>query len=63
MIAGNMVFANDTVLTVDEPSLRARALTAADRITHANADARTMNAAAAEVVKGFCHRHCSAHLP
>jgi guanine deaminase len=63
MISGQMVFANDRILTVDEPALRARAITAADRITHANADARIMNAAAAEVVKGFCHRHCAAHLP
>jgi len=63
MIAGTMIFADDTVLTVDEPALRARALTAADRITHANAEAHIMNTAAAEVVKGFCHRHCSAHLP
>lgn len=63
MIAGKKVFAEDRILTVDETALRTRALAAADRITHANADARVMNAAAAEVVKGFCHRHCSAHLP
>jgi guanine deaminase len=63
MIAGQMVFADDRILTLDETALRQRALVAADRITHANAGARTMNAAAAEVVKGFCHRHCTAHLP
>ncbi len=62
MIAGQMVFADDRILTVDEPALRARAMSAADRITHANADTRMMNAAAAQVVKGFCHRHCAAHL-
>ncbi|WP_299869965.1 amidohydrolase family protein [uncultured Roseobacter sp.] len=53
MIAGRMVFAEDQILTLDEGALRARALRAADRITHANADARRMNAAAAEVVEGF----------
>ena len=63
MIAGQMVFAEDRILTLDETALRQRALAAAERITHANADARMMNAAAAEVVKGFCHRHCSANLP
>ena len=63
MIAGHMVFADDRILTLDEAALRTRAMAAADRITHANDDARTMNAAAAEVVKGFCHRHCSASLP
>jgi guanine deaminase len=63
MIAGQMVFAADRILTLDEETLRQRAFAAADRITHANAEARTMNAAAAEVVKGFCHRHCAAHLP
>lgn len=61
MIAGQMVFAGDRILTLDEPALRTRALAAADRITHANADARVMNAAAAEVVKGFCLRNCAAH--
>lgn len=63
MVAGHMVFAEDRILTLDEPTLRARAMTAADRITQANAETRVMNAAAAEVVKGFCHRHCTAHLP
>jgi guanine deaminase len=63
MIAGQMVFADDQILTLDEAALRQRALVAADRITHANAEARTMNAAAAEVVKGFCHRYCTAHHP
>ena len=63
MIAGQMVLAQDRILTLDETALRHRALSAADRITHANKDARTMNAAAAKVVKGFCHRHCTAHLP
>ena len=61
MIAGQMVFAGDCILTLDETALRARALAAAERITHANADARVMNAAAAEVVKGFCLRSCAAH--
>lgn len=61
MIAGQMVFAGDRMLTLDETALRARAIAAAVRITHANADARVMNAAAAEVVKGFCLRNCAAH--
>ena len=61
MIAGQTVFAGDRILTLDEQALRARALAAAERITHANADARVMNAAAAEVVKGFCLRSCAAH--
>ena len=63
MIAGQMVFADDRILTLDEAALHQRAMSAADRITHANAEARTMNAAAAAVVKGFCHRNCTAHLP
>lgn len=62
MIVGQLVFADDRILTVDEAALRARAMSAADRITHANADTRMMNAAAAQVVKGFCHRHCAAIL-
>ncbi|MCV3271249.1 amidohydrolase family protein [Roseobacter sinensis] len=63
MIGGQMVFADDRVLTVDERKLCAEARRAAERITHANAAARRMNAAAAEVVKGFCQRQCGAHLP
>ncbi len=63
MIAGQVVFAGDRILTLDEAALRARAIAAADRITHANAEARALNAAASEVVKGFCHAHCHAHLP
>ncbi|MCI5112166.1 MAG: amidohydrolase family protein [Marivita sp.] len=61
MIAGRMVFAGDRILTLDETALRSRALAAAERITHANAEARVMNAAAAAVVKGFCLRNCAAH--
>lgn len=63
MIAGQMVFAGDRILTVDETALRHRAMSAAERITHATAEARLMNAAAAKVVKGFCNLHCAAHIP
>ncbi|MDW3222013.1 MAG: amidohydrolase family protein [Paracoccaceae bacterium] len=58
MIAGQMVFAQNRILTLDETSLRDRAIISAERITHANQTARVMNAATAEVVKGFCHAHC-----
>lgn len=61
MIAGQMVLAGGRILTLDEQALRTRAIAAAERITHANADARMMNAAAAEVVKGFCLRSCASH--
>lgn len=62
MIAGQMVFAGDRILTLDEAALRTQAVQSAERISHANAEARTLNAAAAEVVRGFCHRHCAAQL-
>jgi len=59
MIAGRLVFAGERILTLDETALRARAVAAAERITHASAEARQMNAAAAQVVSSFCHRHCA----
>jgi guanine deaminase len=62
MIAGRMVFENDRVQTLDENTLRQRADAAARRISEATAEARLMNAAAAEVVKTFCRAQCAAHF-
>jgi guanine deaminase len=61
MVAGRTVFAEGRVLTVDEAALNARAHAAAERLAHASEDARLLNQAAAEVVRGFCSARCAAH--
>jgi guanine deaminase len=60
MIAGRMVFADDRVLTLDEPALRARATEAAARLDTASAETRLMNEAASLVVQSFCRDACAA---
>ncbi len=60
MIAGDYVFANDRVLTLDEATLAIRAHDAAERLDTANADTRLMNEAASVVVKSFCGAICAA---
>jgi guanine deaminase len=62
MIAGDYVFANDRVLTLDEASLAIRARDAAERLDEANADTRLMNEAASAIVKSFCRVNCAAPL-
>lgn len=59
MIAGETVFADNRVLTLDEPALVARARHAALRLDAANADARLMASAAAVIVRSFCCNACS----
>ena len=61
MIAGRMVLAEGRILTLDEAALTARAHAAAERLAHATRDARLMNEAAAQVVRGFCRARCAAH--
>jgi len=63
MIAGEYVFANDRVLTLDEAALAKRAADAATRLDEANADTRTLNAAASAVVQSFLPRDLRAPLP
>jgi len=59
MIAGRYVFRDDTVLTLDEAALRARAREAVARLDGANAQTRLMNEAAREVVQSFCRASCA----
>jgi guanine deaminase len=65
MIAGQVVFAENRVLTLDEPALAARARTAAARLGAANHEARLMSEAAAVIVRSFCRGACAdyAHQP
>ena len=63
MIAGEYVFANDRVLTLDEPSLAKRAADAATRLDETNAQTRLMNAAASAVVQSFCRATCALPYP
>jgi guanine deaminase len=62
MIDGHYVFANDTVLTLDEADLARRAEAVATRLDAANAETRVMNEAAALVVQSFCRANCAANL-
>jgi 5-methylthioadenosine/S-adenosylhomocysteine deaminase len=61
MIAGQIVFANDRVLTLDEPSLRIQAHEAALRLDRANHDTRLTAEATVSVIRSFCHATCTAH--
>jgi 5-methylthioadenosine/S-adenosylhomocysteine deaminase len=61
MIAGQMVFADDRVLTLDEPALHAQARAAARRLDAANHDTRLMAEAAGVIIRSFCHATCMAH--
>lgn len=61
MIAGRYVLANDTILTLDEGALAARARDVAARLDHANAATRLMNEAAALVVQSFCRGNCDGY--
>lgn len=61
MNAGRLVFAGGRVLTLDEGALNTRAHAAVERLDAANRDARLLNEAAAQVVKGFCRNQCTAH--
>jgi 5-methylthioadenosine/S-adenosylhomocysteine deaminase len=63
MIAGNYVFSNDRVLTLDEASLAVRARDAAERLDAANAQTRLMNEAASAVVQSFCRANCALPYP
>lgn len=63
MIAGDYVFADDRVLTLDEDALRLRAQEAAARLDSANAQTRLMNEAAAVIVQSFCRANCAAPIP
>jgi guanine deaminase len=65
MIAGRLVFAENRVLTLDEPALAARARSAAARLGAANREARLMSDAAAVILRSFCRGACSdfAHQP
>lgn len=60
MIAGRTVFADNRVLTLDEPALARQAEEAAARLDAANRDARLMADAAAALVRSFCHAACTA---
>jgi 5-methylthioadenosine/S-adenosylhomocysteine deaminase len=61
MIDGNIVFANDRVLTLDETALRAQARDAASRLDEANHESRLMADATGIVIRSFCHAACAAH--
>jgi guanine deaminase len=54
MIDGRIVFADNRVLTLDEPALAAQARQAAARLDAANLEARLMSDAAAVVMRSFC---------
>lgn len=60
MIAGRTVFADNRVLTLDEPALARHAQEATARLDAANHDARLMAEAAATLVRSFCHAACTA---
>ncbi len=58
MIAGDWVFRDGRVLTLDEPALARAAQAAADRLDAMNAPARALAEAAAETIRGFCLGQC-----
>jgi len=62
MVAGNYVFADDRILTLDENALRDRALEAQHRLDTANNHTRLMNEAAAVIVQSFCRANCTAPI-
>ncbi|WP_380055068.1 amidohydrolase family protein [Falsihalocynthiibacter sp. SS001] len=62
MIAGEYVFANDRVLTLNEAALAVRAHDAVERLDTANAQTRLLNEAASVVVQSFCRATCAASL-
>lgn len=59
MIDGRMVFAENRVLTLDEPSLAVRAREASARLDAANAKAQIMAEATATITRSFCHAACA----
>lgn len=61
MIAGRIVLAEDTVLTLDEAALQRAAQDAAERLDAANHDTRLLTDAAGLLVRSFCHATCTAH--
>ncbi len=62
MIAGNYVFSEGRVLTMDEASLTRRARDAANRLDAANLQTRLINEAASVVVQSFCRANCTANV-